>query len=471
MSASISHDDMVIACMRNLLHDQPISAASELYESCDDVRGGRNPRQKAEQIVSAITANMQFRPSDEGNGKFIHLLFTGHKGTGKSTELKTVKERLTAEKFRVIYFRAEDQLNLTVIEPPDIFLAVFRETERQLRETDTHGVKIPDNLSKQILHWFGDVVYNTADEKELTAHIEAGLVVEPSIPLLGKLFTRLTNEVKSKTRSQVTFTQKLKTRLADLINLMNFVFNHVNTQLKKMPEFENGLVVIIDNLEKIVVEFTDAEKGRSNIDFFSEYGSSFTDLNCHIIYTIPISAIYSPMSSRFKQLYSKVIVLPMVKITATRSNRPFAPGIEKLGKIATKRLPYQKELFASPALIAELAKLSGGNIKVFIRLLNDALMQIYNRDEQVTQQTIDILTSEEVTTFHRSIYDHYFPNLVAVYDTKQIAKEPDRKDLDALNNEWILEYENDKPWYDINPAIVRLEKFQDELKKYKAAQA
>ena len=96
---------------------EPLNYGDVRYVPCDDVRG-------TDDLVAQIANSV--RRSD----KPVHLLFTGHRGCGKSTELKRLYQRLTTptaktRPFFVVYFEADaEDVDVNDVDFADVLLAI-----------------------------------------------------------------------------------------------------------------------------------------------------------------------------------------------------------------------------------------------------------------------------------------------------------------------------------------------------------
>jgi len=108
---------------------KPLKPHDPRYISCEGVRGTGDV---IERVANAI------RRSDDP----MHLLFTGHRGAGKSTELLRLEEKLASpspsgDKFFVVYFEADaEDIDVNDVDYPDLLLAMMRQVGRALRERD-----------------------------------------------------------------------------------------------------------------------------------------------------------------------------------------------------------------------------------------------------------------------------------------------------------------------------------------------
>ena len=60
------------------------------------------------------------------------VLFTGHIGCGKSTELMRLRTELEQEGFHVVYFESSEDLEMTDVDISDVLLAIARRVSQSL---------------------------------------------------------------------------------------------------------------------------------------------------------------------------------------------------------------------------------------------------------------------------------------------------------------------------------------------------
>jgi len=80
--------------------DIPLEAGDSRYVDLTAVRGGQN-------LAAMISNSIRWTPAP----KFHKQLVTGHRGCGKSTELKQLQARLQKERFFAVYFDVENALD------------------------------------------------------------------------------------------------------------------------------------------------------------------------------------------------------------------------------------------------------------------------------------------------------------------------------------------------------------------------
>jgi hypothetical protein len=141
----------------------------------------------------------------------LHLLFTGYRGDGKTTELYRLVG-LIQDKYRPLYFHLDVEFELSDFELPDFLLGMATLVFDRMSEL---GFKLPDKLLDEVADWFASIV--EIDETKTTAEVkaEAGF----SIPDWFKFVTaKLLSTLKASGEQRKTIRRELNQRLPELLN-------------------------------------------------------------------------------------------------------------------------------------------------------------------------------------------------------------------------------------------------------------
>ena len=106
--------------------------------------------------TSAI-AKISMILKDQESTDFRTILFTGHRGCGKSTELKQI-QRQWEDEYQVIYIDAMLETDINDAEYTDIYLIAIKWVEFELRK---HGLKFDAELLSSFEEWFKEVTNET----------------------------------------------------------------------------------------------------------------------------------------------------------------------------------------------------------------------------------------------------------------------------------------------------------------------
>lgn len=407
---------------------EPLLSGDPRYVRCDDVRGQGDP---IGQIANAI------RWSDEPQ----HILFTGHRGGGKSTELLRLKGALENpppgdEKFFVVYVEADSEdIDVNDADFPDVLLAMIRTTATALREMA--GVDLHPDLARRV-------------GQSLT-----GLPGVVDVEIVGPdaYFSSVTASIKSSPDARKRIRDALEPVVSDIIEETNNQLEDACDQLRKKGY--RDLVLIVDNLDRIVLR--QLSSGFTTHDqLFINRGAQLRAIGAHVVYTVPISLVFTPGAIGLTNTFGRrPEVLPMIKVME-RDGQDSANGIAKMGDMVRSRLKgsnaVEATAFDSRQTIEYLCRMSGGHVRNLMVLLRSAMAQL--DDFPITQTAADRAVQGMINDFDRALNNpEMFDVLARTKQTNELAGT--EHDQLLLYNLSILEYldSDDSAWYAVNPAV------------------
>lgn len=351
----------------------------------------------------------------------VKVLFSGHRGSGKSTELRRLARDLEGDFF--VVHAAARSLNLSDLSYVDVVLAcsvaLLRAATDRARE-----VRLPAGLERDTLNWL---------TKEITP--ETTIRSPKSGTIGGKLnLVLLTIERKygQETETRTILRDRLVTRVNELIERVNLVCGEVAAMTGLTP------LIVFEDIDK-----TDLAHAR---DLFFEHSTSLSSVRCHIIYTFPIALCYSNAFIQRLGDYSRHFLLPNINVNHV-DNTPFSEGREALKEVVTRRVSAR--LFAGNAL-TEIVELSGGLIRDLVRLVADsALAALAARESEITSRVVKEVAASMANDFRRLLLPEHYAALRKARKTKQVT--PDETIRQALENLSLLEYRNGTTWCDVHP--------------------
>ncbi|NJO44043.1 MAG: ATP-binding protein [Cyanobacteria bacterium RU_5_0] len=246
-------------------------APKEAYVDCQEVRGKWDV---VRELGYKITRSK--KPTCQ--------LYSGHRGVGKSTELQRLREYLEKEKFFVVYFAADEQ----DIEPQDVEYAdILFACTRHLVE----AIKLKNH--NPLLKWMNDR-WESLKDLALTEVSFEGLSLEGQI----SQFSKITATLKAVPDKRREMRRQINANTPSLVEALNDFIREAQQVLP--PDRDRGLVVIVDNLDRIAE--TQEENRLSNYDeIYLNRSEMLRGLVCHVIYTVPIAMIYSERATRLPQ--------------------------------------------------------------------------------------------------------------------------------------------------------------------------
>ena len=423
----------------------PLQSGDPRWVDCSSARGDTD-------VVGLLALRI------EGSGRPTAQLISGHRGCGKSTELLRLVNRLEREKFLVVYFAADEDIDMGDLVYTDLLLSIIKRLERTLSE---NGIQIDERLSRGIMMWFAEVVYDwtdlTAMEAILKTEFELGLQAPAPLPMIAKLLARITGQIRTGHESRKDIRLSLDPQIFALIERINEYIRAALPEIKKKGY--RDLVIIIDNLDRIVLRVLDEKTGRTTHDaLYLEHAEQLKALDAHMVYTVPISMFYSPKATQLSGAFPNYKILPMIKVE-NEDGSPCQDGIDLLSDVAKKRINV--ELLFESGLIDFLAEKSGGMLRDFIRLLGYTIEMAEAGGGKIpvpkryAERAFRFLINE----YGRMVPDRHFELLAKVAKNKKAKNDTDHQAM--LYNLSVLEYMNGDRWCDVHPAVRELAEFKD----------
>jgi len=428
----------------------PLQSGDPRYVDCSPARGYDGD------IVSTLAWRIDSSKSP------MTQLISGHRGCGKSTELLRLAKNLEDKKFLVVYFAADEDLDVGDLEYTDLLVAIIKRLERALAEKD---IQIDPRLMKGILMWFAEVVYESSDEEDITktldTEFELGLKAPAPLPIIAKMFAKITGQIRTGQKSRKNIRSNLEPQVYQLIARINEFIQAAIPEIKKKGF--RDIVLIIDNLDRIVLRVLDTETGRTTHDaLYLEHAEQLKALDAYMVYTVPISMFYSPKETQLTGAFPSSAILPMIKVQE-KDGKPCYMGRELLYRVAAERVDVRR-LFDSD-VVEYLAEKSGGVLRDFIRLLAYTIELAQGNGGKIP---IDRMIAERaflrlVNEYGRMVPDKHFELLANVAKNKKVLNDTDHQAM--LYNLSVLEYMNGNRWCDVHPAVRDISDFQDAVSK------
>jgi hypothetical protein len=251
----------------------------------------------------------------------------------------------------------------------------------------------------------------------------------------------------------------------------NGILESINKELLKpareklKQQGKKGLVVIIDNLDR--VDNSLKPSGYYQPEYlFVERGEQLNQLNCHVVYTIPLVLIFSNALGRLTNRFGvDPKVLPMVPVQLQDSSQ-FSQGITLLQQMIMARafpgVSWEQsqnlitEVFDSPDTLKRLCRVSGGHLRNLLMLLFRCLQQ---EDPPLSRECVDRVIKQRRNELSLAITPDEWELLREVAQDKNLRGH-ERYEL-LLRSMFVFEYRNqDGSWFDINPILAEAKEFR-----------
>jgi hypothetical protein len=390
-------------------------------------------------------------------------LFTGHIGSGKSTELLRLQAQLQQEGFHVVYFESSKDLDMADVDITDILLSVARQVSESIEKMK---IKLQPAGFKALLKGVADVFQTQID-----------LSAEANVPGLGEInastegefslalgIGKITAKAKDAPNLRSELRQYLEPRTNVILDALNKeLLEPANQELKRQGK--QGLVVIIDNLDRI--HLCAKPTGRLQPEYlFVDRGEQLARLNCHVVYTIPLVLIFSNDLGQLTNRFGvDPKVLPMVPVQLSDGSE-CSEGVELLQQMVLARAfptvnPKQRyalvgQVFDSAETLDRLCRVSGGHVRNLLQLLYSCLQK---QDPPLSRETLENVIVQRRHQLTLAIEPDEWKLLRQVSATKTVTGETKYQIL--LRSLWVFEYRyGEDYWFDVNPILADAKEFR-----------
>ena len=375
-------------------------------------------------------------------------LFSGHRGAGKTTELKRLMQELEDSAIAAFYCDVEDYLDLN--DP--------QKAQTELVFTALAGLS--DEVRKK---YCADVLKESIWER-INNKLQAKVELRPKLNIPGVSGAG----IEFSLQENVRFKQEL-IRFAEQSSQFDQEAKEFAAELRQIIQEQSGrqkIALIVDSLERL-----SAPRGEEQTLFNSLKSLFFNhparlaldDIN--LIYTVPpyINAVLPNVSAYYADTFYlpnfKVIDKPEAGQQATKN----AAGIAKMLAIVERRDANWRDYVSQPVL-EHLAWLSGGNVIRYFSLIRQLLKKaaLTNTDFPVSDPASDVVRraiSEEARPLQwLTAEDRRWLNLIR-QDSGEFAKAIENLEADfspiirLFDHSLVLNYQNGESWHQAPPIV------------------
>ena len=313
-------------------------------------------------------------------------LFSGHRGSGKSTELMRLAQALSADNFTV-YYTVEDVLDMADLDYKDVLLSLGSALYAQ---ATARGVKLPRQLLKDLVEWY------SVTFQEVEGRISASANLQEKVDFwLVKIVSRQQSEVG--TREVIR--KQLESRLLDLIARIDDIAAAIQAKTK-LP-----VLAFVDGLDKVM----DLARGRR---MFYEGGANLLQPRLRAVYTVPLALSHTTEFGQVRTLFDGYFTLPNVNVFH-RDGQPHPDGRRMLEALVERRVAPG---LVAPAAVARLADLSGGVLRELVYLAREACSFARARGaEAVDAPDVERAASRLRGTFASMLDEAHYRELWAIH--------------------------------------------------------
>ena len=366
-----------------------------------------------------------------------NILFTGHGGSGKSTELNKLIEEL-GDAYFVVKVRTGDIVPATDLTYLDVILiaamALFRAA------SDEGGIgrapaQIVEGVWERIAEVIDRVIFGKlpyrrpATAPEVT--VKAGIP-----PIVHGLTLEFEARFKNEPNTREAIREHMQDRLSEVIEKAN--------DLSAEIRHRHGRQVLI------AVEDTDKPEPSRAAEIFFDHPQSLTAFNASVVYTFPIALRYNAGFSEVDR-YFKCVRMPNLPLFR-RDGSPERHGRRVLDEAINQRMAAP---LIAPGARRKIILASGGLMRTLIGLTQSAAVNAYARGaSRIEDRDAERAIAELRKDFAAMLRSEDYPILAARYRDKQLSSDAALQQL--LQMRALLEYENGEVWCDVHPAALPL---------------
>lgn len=379
------------------------------------------------------------------------ILFGGHSGNGKSTELNRLVEKCEEirNKFSIIKFDVKDVLNPNDIEIVELLLIICFEL---LKFADDNSVSLSSHFEDQFQKFqkfFNDklkIETVTTNSHTADAAIGAECSAGVKIPLLGFKVT-FSSKMAGQHDSRQIVRDEFRPKLTEIITLIDDLIIDICGKMKSKPIF-----IIIDGLDRAPLEVA--------TKLFLNDGQNIAMIRkASMLLTVPISIIHSMKATLIEGIIGTMRPLANIRLTTKKGDFDEI-NHNMLRDCVLNRLD---ETLISEKALETAITFSGGVFRTLVDFISAAAVNSKTLGgTKIDEASMEEAIRDAKISKSRPITQKHLKLLMEVHDNKSFLSEMDDDKLDLLHGLFVLEYINGEQWYDINPLLRdRLEDYRE----------
>lgn len=371
-----------------------------------------------------------------------HVLFFGHVGCGKSTELAHLCKTLHhPDRYWVVSVNLIQLIDWHNVNYSDVWLAVAQILVQQL---EREGIPIDEIILKRLQNWFTEKVFSDEKIKGFDVELKTEAEIGSGLPLIGKLLARFTGAIRTASTYRETIRRVVHNSYGEYISALNMLFSAAVSAI----QFRNKGKQLL-----IAIDGPDRFRGDDWHKFFISDGIQLTQAQCVTVYTAPMA-----LKSDGRLLASfENVVLPMVKLRDYPQDARREVAYTTMRQIILNRCHYG--LFDRVETLDALIDYSGGHLRDALRLLTYACSELDG--SQFEQATVDAAANRMAGDFRDWLQIRYYPILVA--EDQKVKNLGCDEEINKLIEDGALLVYNSGTWRKTHPVIPLLAGYQHAL--------
>ena len=354
------------------------------------------------------------------------LFLRGHRGTGKTSELLSLKNKIKDTKCYFVVFSdlSNGKLDPQNIEIVDILILLL---EDLVVDLENDGATIPEDILRPFYDWYAERIKEVNTDLNESAHVQIEAEVGLTIPFFSKLLTKTTGKLTSSNTTKEKIRTVFTNKISDFMIKFNEFILSIKEEFKKIDKYHD-ILFIVDGFEKIG-ELDDRKK------VLIDNSEQFNKIEVNMLITLPIELHeYEYILNSF----ANIISFPLITLDDNAN--------VKLKEFITKRIDI--DLFDNEKCIDKIIKYGAGSPRETLRIIQESYALSESNlidDNSITKAIIHLgksystyLEEKEIEILKKILKNEHVP----------FGKEC----ANLLNEKVLLEYGDEN--YQINPMVL-----------------
>ena len=372
-------------------------------------------------------------------GKPAQLLFSGFRGSGKTTELQGLAHSLGKAGYRIVFVDTEEYLNLRVpATVSDLWVSIAAGFDRHLEE---------NGMGQGVTERFWDRIKKFLDSEVVVSDVKL------NIPKVGDFKVALREN--SEFREQLN--AALETRRPALVReCREFVKEAIARMAEQDPD-TGDTVVIVDSFEKIEGDARNADAVRRSVETIFVRDWKMLQTPCHAVYTVPPWLMFTETGADCD--LGQMHLMPMPKV-AEPDGTPSETGIQAMLDLLGKRMDLS-QIFGDADVLRPIVSKSGGYPRDLLRMVREVLLSNVRAPKLPLERSALVARIDDVIARFVEMYDtgldgNDLPLLLRIDKSHNVTGWP-REDkfraADLFENHFVMSYQNGKRWLALHPLL------------------
>lgn len=378
-------------------------------------------------------------------------LFSGFRGSGKTTDLLRLRDRLRASGYVVLYVDLERWLNVNLAQDITTFLLASVAGVESAGRVESGDPNDPVRAPLAGTGGGGTGGAGTGTTKRWYDRVLQLLQASAETATVGISLGPLNLEADIRAGSP-SIARQIRAAVNDSIGTLKEEAHGYLGRLRadiiaELPQAP-GVVVLVDSLDHGDSRLAFAELMASIQELFERHLEVLTFPGFHTVFTVPPYLKFLSTGATY------VRMLTTLKVRDVATGEPSAPGVDALVDLVARRGDWQ-HLLGSRTVLERLICLSGGHLRELLKLLAEILAADYEGPLPMPGAVVEAAI-HRVRNAHLPLPDDQREWLCTVADTHQVAlpSSADWVSLAALlDRHLVLGYVNGDEWYDVLPLV------------------